>query len=595
MRRVGWGARLAARRDSLAILVLLVAACSTPVPEKTRPTQDVAEARPIARGAADILLTFSAYDYALVGGLNGERVRVISADRYASVAKAQSALVTDHTAKVVAATVDAVGPVRDRLVALADGLTDLSRDALAYADGRDPAALSRTISGVDRGWASLRELASALPDDAQLRATIDRGTSIQSAASAKQRFTLNVGPFTSADEAADGARKIGANATAAKESPFVVRVGPYSDRAAADKAAATLASQKIASIVTEDAVYTFARSGSAPDTELWREPDRFIDVHSQARKVALAKDASLVASGSDDGFVTVHTREGVLKALPKFNAGINQLAFSDDARFLMGGGQLLATWVMPSPPDDIGTPVRLTGAAQSLVYVPASNLFAASSAGEGGGVIGGRAPDGVPLGAPFPIDLPASGALLAASDKGDLFFAFQSGGAYEIRMFRPGVERVPKGVLRVPGIGTAFAIDRSGTFGAAVTNQGTFRFQVTAPDPTKSLQKLTTAVRDVEFGADGTLYLLDAQRVLALDRDGSTRWSAALTDGRRFAIGLRPIVLDGTDRLIAVDPKTGAIDELAPVGQIRDLVVARDGRWVGVIADATRAVLFRLP
>jgi hypothetical protein len=579
-----------------AVLVLLAAACSTtPVAEKIRPTGDVTDARPIARTAADVLLTFSAYNYALVGNLNGDKIRVVSADRFATVARTQAALVTANTTKVVAASVDALGPVRDRLVALADGLTDLSRDALAYADARDPAALSRVLSGVERGWASLRELASVLPADATLKAALDRGTSIKSTATSKARFTLTVGPFGTAGEAADTAKKIGANATAAKDSPFTVRVGPYDDRAAADKAAAALATQKITAIVSEDAAYTFARSGAVPDAELWREPERFIEVRALARKIALSQDAALVATGSDEGFLTLHTRDGVLKAMPKFSAGVNQLAFTDDARFLMGGGQVLANFVMPAPSDSVGVPVRLTGAAQSLVYVPVVNAFAASAGGGDGGIIGGRAPDGVPLSAPFPITLPPGGGLLAASDKGDLFIASQAPGGYEIRMFRPGVERFPKGVLRVPGTGKAFALDPSGGFGAAVTDQGTFRFQVAAADPTKSLTKLTTPVRDVQFARDGTLYLLDAQRVVAVDADGATRWTTALVDGRRIAVGLRAVVLDGTDRLVVLDPKTGAIDELAAVGQIQDLVVSRDGRWVGVIAEAKRAVLFRLP
>jgi len=261
----------------------------------------------------------------------------------------------------------------------------------------------------------------------------------------------------------------------------------------------------------------------------------------------------------------------------------------------MGGGQVLENWPMPAPNDSVGVPMRLTGAAQTLVYVPGVDVFAASSASSDGGIIGGRTPDGLPISDPFPIELPSSGGLLAVSDHGDLFIASQSSGSYEVRMFRPGVEVVPKGVLRVPGVGRAFAIDPSGAYGAAVTDQGTYRFQVTAADPTKSVTKLTTAVRDVEFGRDGTLYLLDAQRVVAIDAEGATRWTTAIVDGRRMAVGLRTIVLDGTDRLIALDPKTGAIDELAPVGSIQDLVVSRDGRWVGLIAEARRAVLFRLP
>ena len=592
MRRAGWGA-------ITAVLVLLAAACSNaPAPDnKTRPSGDVPDARaiPVARAAADILLTFSTYDYALVGALNGEKVRAVSADRFASVAHVQAELVRANTTKVVAAAVDVSGPVRDRLVALADGLTDLSRDALAYADGRDPAALSRVLSGVQRDWASLRELTSVLPADATLKAMIDRGASITSTASSKQRFTLSVGPYTTAAEAADAAKSIGPTATATQESPFTVRIGPYPDRAAADKAAAALASQKITAIVAEDAVYSFVRGSAVPDAELWREPERSIDVHGLARKIALSQDGSLIASGTDDGFLALHTRDGLLKALAKFNAGVNQLAFTNDARFLMGGGQVLSNFVMPAPNDSVGVPVRLTGAAQSLVYVPGVDVFAASAGGGDGGVIGGRTPNGLPLAAPFPIGLGSAGGLLAASDYGDLFIAWQTSGGYEVKVFRPGVDRSTRGVLRVPGIGKAFAIDPNGIYGAAVTDQGTYRFQLTAADPTKSLTKLTTPVRDVVFARDGTLYLLDAQRVVAVDGEGATRWTTPLVDGRRIAVGLRAVVLDGTDRLVALDPKTGAIDELAPVGQIQDLVVSRDGRWVGLIAEARRAVLFRLP
>ena len=296
MGRAGWGA-------VTAVLVLLAAACSsTPLPDnKTRPISDVPDAGSlaIAHTAADILSTFSVYDYALVGGLNGDKVRIVNADRFATVARAQAARITANTTKVVAATVQTVGPTRDRLVALADGLTDLSRDALAYADGRERAALARILSGVERGWAGVRELVSVMPADASLRAAIDRASSIRSSATSTQRFTLTIGPFTNADEAAATAQSIDTNATSTRESPFTVRVGPYADRAAADKAAASLATAKITAIVSEDTVYAFARSGEAPDTELWREPERSIDVHALARKIALSKDGALIATGTD--------------------------------------------------------------------------------------------------------------------------------------------------------------------------------------------------------------------------------------------------------------------------------------------------------
>ena len=592
MRRLGGGA--------LAFLVLLVA-CSSPAPSKVLPDHDVADARPLARSAASVLTSFAAYDYALVGGINGERVRAVTPDRYASVAKVQAELVSGHTAKVVDAIATTAGPVHDRLVALSDALTDLSRDALLYADGRDPAALMRVMSGVERGWAQLRELTAALPDDPDLRAKIDRGSAIRSSATPKDRYVITAGPFVTAAEAADVAKKIGTNAAAATTSPFVVRIGPYNDKVSADNAAAALQrQQRLTTLVTQDTVYTFARSGTAPDIELWREPERFVDTHGGARKVALSGDASLIATGSDDGYITVFTKEGVLKSLPRFNAGVNQLVFTDDGRFLFGGGQVLVPWIMPAPNDYVGAPMRLAGAAQSAVFVPKAYAFAASSGGtsglgSGAGIIGGRAPDGVPLADPFPMDLPGSGGLLAASDAGDLFVASQTAGGYEIRVFRVGLERFPKGVLRVPGVGRALAVDRTGAFGAAITDEGTFRFQVNAPDPTKSLARLTAPVRDLAFAADGTLYLLDAQRLVAIGREGETKWTAPLVDGRRLVIGQRPVVLDGTDLLVAFDPVTGQADSLAPVGQIQDLGVSRDGRWIAAIADSRRAVLFKLP
>jgi hypothetical protein len=58
---------------------------------------------------------------------------------------------------------------------------------------------------------------------------------------------------------------------------------------------------------------------------------------------------------------------------------------------------------------------------------------------------------------------------------------------------------------------------------------------------------------------------------------------------------VRTIVLDGTDLLLAFDQKTGWNDDRASVGQIQDLFLSRDGRWVGLVAEAKRAVLFRLP
>ena len=165
---------------------------------------------------------------------------------------------------------------------------------------------------------------------------------------------------------------------------------------------------------------------------------------------------------------------------------------------------------------------------------------------------------------------------------------------FEVDVLRVGRESVPRGVITVPGTGRAFAVDPTGSFGAVVTDQGTYRFSMKSADPSKTLAKVGGTVRDVEFGQDSTLYLLDAKAFTAISVEGTTKWTQPVVDGRRLAIGRRPVVLDGTDKLIAFAPQDGAPDVLAPVGQIQDLVVSKDGKWIGVIADARRAVLFKL-
>jgi hypothetical protein len=537
-------------------------------------------------------LNFSAYDYAVVGGLNGERVRVVTPDRYAAVARAQASVISDNATKIIGVAVDTTGPIHDRLVTLADALSVLRMDALAYADARQPETLARILKDVDAGWKYLHDLESLLKDDGTLDKTVERGISIKTTAAPGQQALVTIGPFAGAAEAAAQAKALGANATPATTSPFVVRV-VYKDRASADAAAAALQKQGTAAIVIDQTAYAFSREGAPPDVELWREPERFIDTRAGSRKVALSGDAGYVATGSDDGVIAIFTNDGVLRALPVFNAGVSQLVFTDDGRFLFGGGQQMVTWVMPRPTFYVGAPMRLTGAATSAVFIPKAYAFAAASAGDYG-IIGGRAPDGVPLSDPFPIEVAASGAILDASDVGELFIGTQVAQGFEVRVLRVGAERSPRGVLRVPGNGRAFDVDPTGSWGAAVTDQGTFRFSLKAADPAKTLVRVTSTARDVEFGSDATLYVMEAQKLSAISTDGSTRWSQALIDGRRLAVGVRPVVLDGTDRLVAFAPADGAVDSLAPIGLIQDLVVSRDGRWVGVIADARRAVLFKL-
>jgi hypothetical protein len=581
MGRAWWGA-------IFAVLIVATASCSSAPSVKPQPSADITDARPIAREIAEVLLTFAVYDYALVGSLNGERMRVVDETRYATIAREQAAIIADNATRIIASVMDTAGPVRDRLVTLADALSILRNDALAYADAKNADALARIVAGVERCWGLLRQMEALLKDDGILDATIARGTSIRTTANPSQRALVTIGPYAGAAEAAAVAREFGAAGVPATESPFVVRI-TFPDRATAEAKAADLRKHGTPAIVIDQTSFTFARSGAVPDVELWREPDRFIDTHGSTRKIALPADARLIATGSDDGYIAIFTNDGVLRALPRFNAGINQLVFTDDGGFLMGGGQLLATYTMPLPSYHIGELMRLTGAPISAIYVPHLNYFAASSRG----IIGGRSPDGVAL-RDFPIFTGENDPRLAASDAGELFIAMQMPQGYEVGVLDLARSRTTQGILRVPGTGRAFAVDARGAQGAAVTDQGTFRFSLKAADPTSTIAPLGASARDIAFGADGTLYLLEAQRLTAVSPEGAVKWSQQLVDGRRIAVGARVVVLDGTEKLATYAPADGKLDLLAPVGQIQDLAISPDGKWVGVVADARRAVLFRL-
>ena len=572
-----------------AVLIVATASCSAPAPVRPSPSHDITDARPIARSVGDILLAFAAYDYAVVGGINGDHIRAVATDRYALVAAAQAGLISDVSTKIVAEVVDTAGPIHDRLVVLADALSDLRKDALAYSDARLPDSLARIVGGVDRCWGLLRDVESLLKDDGTLDQILARGTSIKTAAAPGQRAIVTIGPYADATAAQNAAAEFGAAGVASPTSPLVVRI-TFNDRASADAKAKDLLKAGTPAIVTDQTAYAFTRSGTAPDAELWREPERFIDTHAGSRKVALSGDASLVATGADDGFIAIYTNDGVLRALPRFNAGVNQLVFTDDGRFLFGGGQLMVTWIMPKPTFYVGEPMRLQGAAISSVFVPKAYAFAASSVG----VVGARAPDGEPLAAPFPIDTGGQVAILATSDAGQLFIGVQKARGFEIDVMRPGIDRFQQGIVSIPGTGRAFAVDPSGSFAAVVTDQGTYRVSLKAADPSKTIAKVAGPVRDVEFGSDGTLYALDPKAFTAFSVEGTLRWTQPLVDGRRMAIAKRPVVLDGTDKLIAFAPLDGAQDVLAPVGQIQDLVASRDGGWIAVVADGRRAVLFKL-
>lgn len=583
----------------LALLVAFTSACTAPDPVAER--TDAPGGPAIARRASALLLQLSAYDYALVGSLNGQRDLVVSAERYSVTARnavrAINALASDTTA----AAADRQGPVRDRLLGLADGLVVLGRDLTAYADSGEHAALARVMAGVRTGWQRLADLGGALPPDEEVARTIARGTSFAVSARAEPLFAVTVGPFATLADAEAAAKRAGQADSVARTAPFVVRVGTYPTRAAAEAATAALVPKGFAtSSIAEEQRYAFTRSGPAPDVELWREPARVFDTAGAARRVALASGGAWLATGSDDGTVAIFSGQGVLRALPKFNAGVAHLAFSENGEWLFAGGLTLASIRVPSGVA-FGANVRLPTPATQAIFVPAARAFVAAAKGPTGqpaggpGLIAGRAPDGVALAAPFPLATPAGGAILAATDAGEIFIATAGGGGTDIEVLRVGAERVPRGVVRVPGTVRSLAVDRSGIRAAALTDQAVVRFEPRDGDPSRTLRNVAPAsAREIGFGADGTLYVLEATRLVALDAAGAQRWAVPLTDGRRLVMAKRAIVLDGSERLVAIDP-AGAVDELGVGGTVQDVAVALDLTRVAALVDGRRAVLFTLP
>lgn len=222
----------------LLLALLVISACAPAGPSRVKP--DSTEGPRLASEASEILTRFSAYDYALVGGLNGDRSRAITKERYSAIIRATAVQISDYASETVAATAEAAGPIRDRLVKVADVLTILGRDAIAYADAGEAGALARVFAGVGAGWQELDSLAERLAPDEQLARTIERGVSFVVTAEGRPQFALSVGPFATRAEAQSAAGRVGTVESVATASPFVVRVGTYPTRAAAEGAAAGL-------------------------------------------------------------------------------------------------------------------------------------------------------------------------------------------------------------------------------------------------------------------------------------------------------------------------------------------------------------------
>jgi len=589
-----------ARRAAAVIAFAIIAACQAP-PPRVGPLGDVADGPKLARDAADVLLRFAAYDYALAGTLAGEKTRLVSIDRYAAAARQAVRSIDTFTSTAVASAANAAGPVRGHVLSLADGFSELGKDATAYADGADPAVFAHVVDDVNASWGRLELLLGILPKDDALAKTTARGRSFVVNVRAERQYALTVGPFATVTEADAAVTRIGKVESVARTSPFVVRVGTYPDRPAADAVAASLVAKGYpSSRVSEEPRYLFSRGAVAPDVELWREPTRIIDTYGGSRRLSISPDGAWVATGADDGTVAIFGADGKLQSLPRFNAGVSQMLFSDDGRWLFAGGATVTNLSVPGGVS-VGIPVRLPAPASQMAFVPAARAFAVASKGPtglpagGGGLIAGRAPDGFALGAPFPLVTPAAGSAIAPTDAGELYIATTTAGATDIEVFRVGLERAVRGVVRVSGAVRLLALDRAGTRGAVMTDQGIFRFGPRDTDPARTVTKVGSDAREIAFGLDGTFYVLEATRLVAYDMAaGQPRWTLPLVDARRLVIALRPLVVDGADRLLAVAPD-GSADELGVGGTIQDVTASPNGKRVAVLVEGRRAVLFTMP
>lgn len=584
-------------------LFLLIGSACEPAP-KVVPSGDVADAPKIARAAGTVLLRLSAYDYALAGSYAAEKVRVVSPDRYVMVARSLLPKLADLTSTSLSATANAAGPVRDAVVSLADALNDLAKDLGTYSGVSDTGAFARIAGDVATGWDRLKVLEAKLPADPELRKALARGPSFTLKATSEARFAVSAGPYATVADADAAAKKIGTVISVARAAPFVVRVATYPTKAQADAAATALKAKGNDVVsVAEERTYAFARSGTTPDAELWREPSRVIDGLGGARRVALSPDAKWIAVGTEDGTVAIFSAEGVLRGLPRFPVGINALLFSGDSAWLFAGGASATVLFVPSgqSPLSVANQMRFPSAITQVLYVgvPTARAFVAVSKGAtglpgaGGGLVGARASDGAVLGGPFPIVTPAAGALIAVSDSAEVFIATTSAGTTDVELLRLGKERATRGVIKIPGAAVDFALDPKGDRAALVTDQGTYRFSPHAPDPGASLQKIGPPVRDVAFGADGTLYQLDKDKATATGTDGGIKWQVPLTDGRKLLAGVRTLVWDGADVVWAIAPD-GAVDALGIDGIVQDLVTSADGKRAAVVLDGRRALVFEL-
>lgn len=554
---------------SLVLAAVLAACIATPTTPTPAPGDGATGA--LAREAAALLLRLAAYDYALAGHFAGERARVVTPDRYVVATAADAAALVAFKDKV---TAQVFADPRDAapLVQLADAVAELA-DALArFAAIRDADAFAAIARAMDGAWVALRAVAAVFPaPDPEVQRAVARGPA--------WRVTPARG-----------------SAYAVVTAPLGARAGVYPDRDAAQRRVAELRDAGIVAAVAEEERYTFGRAGPDPAEELWREGALDLPTADRARHVAFVAGGVLVAH--DDGALRIFDEQARLRWSGRTAAGTALVAPSPDGRLVAIGGALVG--LLSADGRSVGGTVRLPSPATTFAWTDASAVLVVGSPGATGRPEGGAGSalalsrEGAALEDPFPLVTPAAGPLLAAAGA-DVYVATTTRGATDVELLRPGTDATARPVARIPGQHQAFALAPDAARAALVTAEGTFRFAPRARDPNATLERVGDAAREVRFGKDGTLYVLWRDRLVAYDEALRPRWSVALADGRRVLVARRLVVQDGILRVLALDPRSGAAEDLAVAGPIVDLIVSADGARAAVLAEGRRVTVFQLP
>lgn len=558
----------------LLSLGLLLASCVEPAASPA-PAARPANLGALAREAALIFGRVAAYDYALAGHFAGERVRVVTAERYASAlapdVRRLTALKEELTA-LAFADPSRAGPA----VALADAIAALADSLAGFAATKDGAAFAGVVRALDGGWSTLRALGSVLPDrDAELEAALSRGTAWKVTPTRGRAYVVITAPTAE-------------------------RAGAYGRRDAAEQRVAELRAGGVEAAIAEEDAFTFARSGAQGaelPPELRREAALEAQTPERARRAAFVSGGFAIAH--EDGSVRGYDSAGRVRWSAQLANGLSLLAPNVTGRWILAGGIEVA--LLTHEGKLVGDPLRLTSAASAAAWSEPLNAIVVASAGPtgrpegGGGVIAAVSIAGKPLAEPFPLTAPAAGALLAAAPgKDEVYVATTTRGDTDLEVMRPGIDASTANVLRVAGQQQRLAVSLDGSRIALITSRGTYRLSPRAASVSSSLRRLGDSGRDVRFDGDGTLYVLWADRLVAYDDALRARWTAKLVDGRRVAVGRQVVVQDGLGRVLAVDPATGASEELAAAGDVVDLAVSQDGARVLVLV-AGRALVFALP